>query len=259
MDLGDQEGIRLSYFKCSVDCLFQKMQASSFEQLPLGIKLRDSASFDNFYSAKETEVIGSLRSLVQGERQHRLLWLWGPQGSGKTHLLQAACRFATESGIRSLYLPLGLSRLTPLAIEDTGLAELICIDDLHCVSGDPDWEKAFFSLYELLMHGNGRLVLSANAPPKHLNLTLPDLATRFASQLVYRVPELDDDGKSQAIQLRAAGRGFLIPDEVLQYILHHFSRNTSRLFELLDHIDRSSLATQRRVTIPFVKGLTKDF
>lgn len=234
------------------------MQASSFEQMPLGIKLRDSASFDNFYTTKETEVVESLRSLIEGGSRHRLLCLWGPQGSGKTHLLQAACRFAAGRDIRSLYLPLQESELTPTALQDTGLAELVCIDDLDRVSGDPVWEGVLFNLYESLMQAQGRLVLAANAPPQHLNLTMPDLSTRFASQLVYRLPDLNDDGKCQAMQLRASARGFEISDEVAQYILRHFSRNTDRLFELLDQIDRTSLAAQRRVTIPLVKDLVED-
>lgn len=234
------------------------MQGTSFEQLPLGIKLSDSASFDNFYTASATEVVENLRSLIQGPSAYWLIYLWGPQGSGKTHLLHATCRLAAELDIRSLYLPLMELKLTPTVLQDTGLAELVCIDDLSRVSGDRELESALMYLYESLMQTQRKLVVSGDAPPQHLKLTMPDLSTRFASQLVFRLPDLDDDGKCQAIQLRAFGRGFEISNEVAQYILRHFSRNNDKLFSLLDQIDRTTLVEQRRVTIPLVKGLIED-
>jgi len=231
------------------------MQGSSFEQLPLGINLSDSASFDNFYTANDTEIVENLRSLIQGPSAYWLIYLWGAQGSGKTHLLHATCRLAAEQNIRTIYLPLTELQLSPAIFQDTGLAELICIDDLSRVSGDRDLESALMYLYESLMQTKCKLVLAGDAPPQHLKLAMPDLSTRIASQLVFRLPDLNDEGKRQAIQLRATGRGFEIGNEVVQYILRHFSRNNDKLFELLDQIDRTTLAEQRRVTIPLVKAL----
>jgi DnaA family protein len=57
------------------------------------------------------------------------------------------------------------------------------------------------------------------------------------------------------MRLRARNRGFELPEEVARYVLRRYPRDAQSLFELLDRIDRASLATQRRVTISLVRDL----
>ena len=49
-----------------------------------------------------------------------------------------------------------------------------------------------------------------------------------------------------------------MPEEVVQYILGRYPRDMHSLFDLLDRIDRASLAQQRRVTIPFLRRLEEE-
>ena len=73
-------------------------------QLPLGVRLRDRASFASFVAGGSAEAVRHVRELAAGDRAG-CAWLHGPAGTGKTHLLQAACATAAESG-RAGYLPL---------------------------------------------------------------------------------------------------------------------------------------------------------
>ena len=54
---------------------------------------------------------------------------------------------------------------------------------------------------------------------------------------------------------RARLRGLELPPETGRYLLNHYRRDMASLCALLDELDLASLAAQRRLTIPFVKGI----
>lgn len=232
------------------------------KQLSLNIKLGDSSSFENFLAASNGEVAEQLKHIVQSLcRQQlpkeRLMFLWGRTGTGKTHLLQAACRAAQEAGQTvPVYVPLKeVANLSPAILEELEHVGLVCIDDADRISGDPPWEEALFQLCERSRSSSNVLILSASAAPSHLGLKLPDLATRLGWGLVYQLRLLGDAERLTAIRLRAQNRGLDMTEEVARYVLRRFPRDMHSLFELLERIDSTSLASQRRITIPLVRSL----
>jgi DnaA family protein len=231
-------------------------------QLSLNIKLGDSSSFENFLAASNREVTEQLTQAVQSLcRQQlpkeRVLFLWGSVGTGKTHLLQAACRFAQQAGHTApVYVPLKeVARLSPAILEELEHVALVCIDDVDRISGDPRWERALFQLCERSRSSDNVLIFSASAGPGHLGLQLPDLATRLGWGLVYQLRLLGDAERLTAIRLRAQNRGLDMTEEVACYVLRRFPRDMHSLFELLERIDSASLASQRRITIPLIRSL----
>ena len=218
-------------------------------QLPLGIGLKDAATFDNFYTAGNELVLKALR---QGT--DRMLYLWGPSGCGKSHLLQALCHATAANGQSPLYLPLKeLMALAPELLDGLEQQVLIAIDDIQVIAGIPQWEEALFHLYNRVRDHGHRLVVSATVAPAGLALTLPDLASRLGWGPVFQLASLTDTDKQAALQMRARRRGLEMGDEVAEYLLRRCPRDMDSLFSLLNQLDRASLAAQRRLTIPFVR------
>ena len=56
----------------------------------------------------------------------------------------------------------------------------------------------------------------------------------------------------------ADARGVFLGDEVMDFILHRFSRDLGSLMQLLDHLDTYALQAQRAITIPLVKSMLED-
>ncbi len=230
-------------------------------QLPLNLRLKDGSSFSNFLTGPNREALERLRAAVvttatRDKASEPMLYLWGAEGSGKTHLLQAACRLAQELGIAPMYVPLAdVVELTPSLLEGVEIEPLVCLDDVERIAGRTEWETALFSLVERLRAAGGMLAIGAIAPPDRLGLRLPDLVSRFAWGAVYALQLLDDIQKLEAVRLRARHRGFDMPEDVARYILSRYPRDLPSLFGLLDRIDQASLTEQRRVTIPFLRRL----
>lgn len=219
-------------------------------QLPLRIGLRDSATFANFYPGANA---GASHALQQGEEP--FIYLWGADGCGKSHLLQAACHTAGEQGSRSFYLPLDEPGIAPSMLEGLESMGLVCLDNLQAVAGNDDWEQALFHLYNRLRESGNHLLAAGNAAPGALGLRLPDLVSRLGWGPVFQLQPLDDTGKAEALRLRAANRGMQMSVEVASYLLQRAPRDMHALFALLERLDEGSLAAQRKLTIPFIRQL----
>jgi DnaA family protein len=229
-------------------------------QLALNLRLRDSASLENFLATHNAEAVDCLRraleSAAAGTSTERVIFLAGGSGSGRTHLLQAASRRAGELGLTFAYVPLADAvHLSPALLEDFESTRVVCCDDVDAIAGNRVWQDAMFALAERLRVGNGLLLIAGSAPPASVGLTLPDLVTRLSWGPVFALHSLDDDEKLSALQLRASRMGLELPPDVGRYVIARYPRDMQSLFAWLDRVDRESLAAQRRLTIPFVKGL----
>lgn len=213
-------------------------------QLALDVGLADVARFENFYVTEANrEVFHALRHLTAGGQY----FVCGDSGTGKTHLLHAVLRmWQADGGSGYLWSP------GAPAPDDRSL---VCVDDLQRVAGNDEAEKQLFTLYEQLRTRDGLLVMAADRPPGFLPWRLPDLMSRICSATIYRLVPLGDADVTEALKLRAQSRGFVLPEEVISYILRRYRRDSASLFGLLDLIDTQSLAAGRRVTLPFLREM----
>lgn len=224
------------------------------KQLALAIKLKDEATLNNFNWQTNPLLQAQLNAMLHFKGE-RLLYLWGTQGSGKSHLLQACCQ-ALNATCSTIYLPLVmLKEWGPQTIEGMNELNLICIDDIQAIGHDSVWEESIFHLYNRIKDSEkGLLIISGNQPPALLPIKLADLRSRLGWGLVLQLNELSDEEKVNTLKEYALRRGFDLPKSVGQYLISRCSRNMHDLQQVLNRLDDASLAAQRKITIPFVKN-----
>ncbi|HLD16274.1 MAG TPA: DnaA regulatory inactivator Hda [Coxiellaceae bacterium] len=224
-------------------------------QLTLSLLPSEQFSFSNFISGDNETLITAMKNVLGGGKEN-FIYMCGPEGSGRSHLLQAACQWMNTQKGRSVYLPFeAQSHLSPALLENLEHLDLVCIDDIDEVLGNSKWETALFDFYNRLRDQQTRLIVSASSLPSHLKGVLPDLVSRLAWGLCFQVKPLQDADKIVALKTRAKKRGMELTDEVAHYLLRHYSRQPKDLFALLSQLDHASLREQRRLTIPFVKSV----
>ncbi|MCL2309620.1 MAG: DnaA/Hda family protein [Proteobacteria bacterium] len=233
-------------------------------------------SFDNFVAGRNGEALAAVRSFVEalsplsprgrgaggeGLKPHPHphpslegagtlgLFLWGAPGSGKTHLLQAACALASASGF-SVHT-LGRDESFPLLPELSTPPALWVADNVD--SADDDLQAYLFTLYNALKENGGGLLASASVPPARLTLR-EDLRTRLGWGGIYEIVTLRDEDKLQALSAHADARGLRLPTEIVAYLLKHSRRDMRSLVAVLDALDRYSLSLKRPLTLPLVRG-----
>ena len=226
-------------------------------QLPLDLRLRDHSRFETFHAGGNALAAATLKAMVAGAggAAERQVFVHGGAGSGKTHLLQAACHEAFAQRRSCAYLPLEeLQSLDPSAVlEGMDGLELLVLDDLHAVAGLQEWERALFGLINRVREQRGQMLLAARASPEAIGYRLPDLTSRLGWGPVFRLDQPGDLELKAILQKRAALRGLELSGAVADYLLRHECRDLEVLLNLLHRLDLAALAEQRRLTIPFIR------
>lgn len=222
-------------------------------QLPLDLRWPAQQRFDAFVTGDNALAVASARRLASG-LDSEWLYLSGPPASGKTHLLMATCAAASLAGRSAQYVALAaVPEPRAGAIRALGGSELLALDDLDAVIGPA--EHALFDLYNRCRAEGSSLMFAANRAPHALGIGLPDLVSRLASCAQWTLRPLDEPSRRAALRERAAARGIELDDAVLDWLFTRQARDLGSLTTLLDRIDSAALAAQRRVTVPFLRGL----
>lgn len=218
------------------------------QQLTLGIELRDDATFDNYFSEKNEHILYNLKS-----NKEPYTFLYGDNGSGKSHLLQAACHEVGEKGLPVVYLPLAEEGLAPAVLDGLESMSLIALDDVQARMGNDDWEHALFNLYNRVREKGGSMYVASSKPLASLNIKLADLSSRLSWGPVFNLLNLNENDSQLALQLRAKNRGLELSDDVVAYLWKRSPRDMNSLFALFEKLDKASMIEKRKLTIPFIK------
>lgn len=223
-------------------------------QLPLALRFPPDQRFETFH-ARDPGALAALRDAARRPAGQRL-YVAGPRGAGKTHLLLAACAEAEAQGRRPGFLPLaGAAGRLPDALEALHERDLVALDGLEAIAGDRDAEVALFDFHNRAHDAGACVVYAARDWPDGLGLGLPDLRSRLGQCVRIALPTLDDDGRAEVLRLRAARRGLQLEQAAIDWLLRRAGRDLSSLTATFDRIDRAALAAQRRVTVPFLRQL----
>lgn len=223
------------------------------QQLTLSIALRDDCTLETFYPGDNQQALMLVKQMAQGLGE-QYVYLWGREGVGRTHLLQGACHLAGKYDKTAFYLSLASSKTqSPSVLEGLERISLVCIDNIHMIAGQAQWEEALFYFFNRIRAANNRLLITGNCAPKSLPIKLADLQSRLSWGVTYQLHPLNDDQLLAALQLRAKQRGLELTQEVGSFLIRRCTRSMPDLYELLEQLDKASLTAQRRLTIPFVK------
>ncbi|QWE16379.1 DnaA regulatory inactivator Hda [Polynucleobacter sp. AP-Nino-20-G2] len=240
-------------------------------QFALDIGHTPTPSLNNFLAGENLALHSALQELVKGwalntpralsenPLNKRWIYWWGPEGSGRTHLLQALGNAAKQLGLKHYPLnhnePISWVRLEE-DLGDLGGSDqpsIITVDDVDRLD-----DRLVASLFRILNEVQGskaiHIFMAGNAAPSNLELR-EDLRTRLGWGLIFQTHLLSDDEKIEALQQAALARGLVLSPDVLPWLLNRFYRDMPNLMALIDALDAYSLETKRAVTLPLVREL----
>ena len=223
------------------------------KQLTLDIGLTPGATFQSFVAGPNEAVRQHLAQWLQ--KQSGLsavpIYLWGGDGSGKTHLLRATQAALLDRGV-------SVGWLDPTLLDARDFNEdwgAVLLDDVHLYNADQQ-HTAFNWFINAQTHQRGVLA-AGHWPPSDLELR-DDLRTRLGWGHVFQVQALDESERRAVLRQAADARGVFLGDEVMDFMLTRFSRDLGSLTELLELIDRYALETKRAITIPLIKAMMDE-
>lgn len=226
------------------------------KQMALDIGLQTLPSLDSFFAGPNLAALQHLKLWTSGNMPSPVpTYLWGENGSGKTHLLSAAYAALKDQGLSVGWID--ASRQEQLRFDESWVA--VIMDDVQLYNLEQ--QQAAFNWFVNALtpkSGQPRWVLAAGTlPPADLKLR-DDLRSRLGWGHVYALQVLSEPERRSVLKLEAELRGLHLSDDVMSYMLNRFSRDLGSLMTLLDHLDQYALQAQRAVTIPLIKSMLEN-
>ncbi|MDP2134537.1 MAG: DnaA regulatory inactivator Hda [Sulfuritalea sp.] len=222
---------------------------TSQRQMLLDLKPEQPPTLDNFVVGANAELVARLRSLCDAH-SFEALYLWGPAGCGKSHLLAATA--STARAQRPVVFLQGMEAGAELALPP---GSLLVIDDIRELGAEA--QITLFRAFNAARFLGLALLLAGNAPPLRLELR-EDLRTRIGQTLIYEIQSLSDEEKGAALRRHAIERGMLMDAGVVHYLLRHGRRDLPSLMAMLNSLDRASLEQKRPPTLPLLRELMQS-
>lgn len=222
------------------------------KQIALDIGLDRGPTLASFCAGPNEAALSHLR-LWSGSptRSPVPTYLWGPPGSGKTHLLRAVAQALAEQGALVGWLDPSVAE--PPMFDERWAAVLM--DEVHLYTAVQ--QHAAFNWFVNAQTLQRGVLAAGELPPADLKLR-EDLRTRLGWGHVFALEVLSEPERRSVLRQAADERGIFLSDEVMDFMLHRFSRDLGSLMELLRQLDAYALQTQRAITIPLIRSMLEN-
>jgi len=212
-------------------------------------------TFDSFVACDgNAGALQFSRRIADPDDAENLLYIHGPAGSGKTHLLQAIGR--AMGGKSNQALPY-LSFREPVTADELccrfAQAEALIVDDLHLMPDDGGLRAALWQVFNDFHSSGRKIVMAGLYAPRDLPYLDDHLVSRLLWGLVARVDVSDDHSRQMILKKIAGDRQVRIPDDVVDFILMTTSREVGDLISAFDAVFRLSMSLKRRISLPLAR------
>ena len=192
------------------------------DQLLLNIHPPSIKSIENFVIGDNFEAISVIKKFTT-DKNLQFFYLWGVQGSGKSHL---------SSVVKN--------------------NNILVIEDIESMS-DIEQIQAF-SIFNNCKENGKKLFITGSNSPNNMGLR-SDLASRLSWGIVYQIKALTDNEKKLALLNHSKQKGMSSNVKVIEYCMKNLKRDLHYLIATLDALDSWSLKTKKPMTIPLLKKL----
>ena len=216
-------------------------------QLAFSLPHAESLSRDNFLEGP-ANAAGLALVDAWPEWPNRIMWLAGPEGSGKSHL---AAIWAEDSGARST----AADGLTAEAVPGALATGALVVEDLKAGAFD---ERALFHLMNLAREDDAYVLLTGREVPSSLQIELRDLRSRLRAVPVISLLPPDDQLFRGLIVKFCADRQLAVDESVVSYLATRLERSSAAARRAVELLDSEALRLGRPVTRALAAELLRD-
>ncbi len=177
----------------------------------------------------------------------RFINIFGPNGSGKTHLLNIL-----KNKIESVLFT--ASKVNSDILTKYKLRECLIIDDYK---NNID-EKLLYSIVNMGFQDNKYLIISSLSPLKSFNIKLDDLSSRFTSFVEIGIDLPTDDLIRVILTKNFSDKQISITKKNIEYILKNIDRSFEKINSFTNSIDNLSLVKSSAINLNLIKKVLKE-
>ena len=202
-------------------------------------------TFDTFIVGGSNQfAYAACTSIARGDgngNTYNPLFIYGPSGLGKTHLLTAISHEMKKRNpnLKIIYVTgetFANELIEAIGNKDTSKfhekyrsADVLLVDDVHFISGKDRTQEEFFHTFNILHAAGKQIVLTSDRPPKDIKILEDRVRTRFESGLITDISMPDFETRVAIIRRKAELLDLNIPDDVAEFIANRLKTNIRQL------------------------------
>lgn len=200
-------------------------------------------TFDTFIVGGSNEfAYAACTSVAKGDSTYNPLFIYGPSGLGKTHLIHAISHemkknnpdlniiYVTgETFTNELIEAIAQKKDTTKFHEKYRSADVLLVDDVQFIGGKESTQEEFFHTFNILHSAGKQIVLTSDRPPKDIKILEDRIRNRFESGLIADISTPEFETRIAIIRRKAECLELNIPDEVAEFIANRLKSNIRQL------------------------------
>ncbi len=240
-------------------------------------KFNKKYTFENFVVGKSNQVVCAAMQSVAEHPSEKFnpLFIYGGVGLGKTHLMHAVGNYlnAHNPELKVLYVTCekftndyvesirnGKDKSNSEFREKYRNVDVLMIDDIQFISNKMGIQEEFFHTFNDLYQNNKQIIIASDRSPKEMSALEERLRSRFSSGLIQDIQEPDYETKVAIIRKKCSQEGYLVDDDVIDFIAQITSTNIREMEGILSKVVfYSSLLNKTHVSLDDAREALKDY
>ena len=220
-------------------------------------------TFDSFVVGESNKFAHAAAQSVSNHpaRQANPLFIYGPSGLGKTHLLYAIANRLKENfpSYKVIYVKGeeftnqmidSLSRdLRHEFREKYRQADVLLIDDIQFIAGKASTQEEFFNTFNHLYENGKQIILVSDLPPRDIERLEERLRTRFEGGIIADINPPDFELRAAIVKKKIEKLGVTFPEDVVSYIAENLTDNVRQLEGAVKRISAQCILTGAEVSV----------
>ena len=245
-----------------------------------GADLSDiSYTFDNFIVGESNKFAHAASVAVANEpvcksnsefSTYNPLFIHGPSGLGKTHLLYAIINKikSTRPELKIVYvkgeeftnqLIDSIAKKNPMEFrEKYRTADVLLIDDIQFIAGRDSTQEEFFHTFNALYEDQKQIILTSDRPPRDIQTLEDRLKTRFEWGIMADIQPPDSDLRAAILKKKAADLKVTLDDDVINFLAENLKSNIRQVEGAIKKLRAHSYLMRVPITVDLAKTLISD-
>lgn len=243
--------------------LFQTPEVPVFES-----QLNPRCTFENYCGSNSNKIARAIGEAIANDPKLKTfnpLFVFGPTGVGKTHLIQAIGIKIKEHNplARVLYVSARLFESQYTVASHNGKVnefinfyqsiDTLIIDDIQDLIDKPKTQGTFFHIFNHLHQNQRQIILSSDVSPMQLK-GMPDrLLSRFKWGMTVELEKPDLQLRRNVLKQNAAHDGLSIPEEVIEFIAENVTDSVRDLEGIVVSLLAHATVTNRAIDVDLAR------
>lgn len=236
-------------------------------------QLNPRYTFDNYCDSNSNKLAVSIGKAIADDpncKTFNPLFVFGPTGVGKTHLIQAIgirikehnprtrVLYITARVFETQYTTAVRNNKVPDFINFYQSIDVLILDDIQEFAGKQGTQNTFYHIFNQLHNQGKQLIMSSDCRPCDMDGMVPRLISRFKWGMTVELSKPDYELRRDVLEMRAQQDGLSIPSEVLDYIAQQVTDSVRELEGIVVSLLAHATILNQDITVDLARAVISN-